>query len=260
MKQASKFSALLIALSGAASYAQVGQQPANSSDWRLSAGVAVLAAPEYLGADKTRLLLVPNFDVRYKDWFFANPIDGVGVMAKPAEGFTASLALGLSFDTRKLKDNANFAGLGDVKEAPALIAGLNYKNGNAFLNTKLSSRLGNANKRGTLLNTDIGYTFASGRWGAASAGLTARAMDGTYAKNFLGVGAEQSAASGISAYDAESGLQRAGLFIQSAYRVSEEWTAFGRLETTRLSSNAARSPLVATKSQASMVINLSRSF
>jgi outer membrane scaffolding protein for murein synthesis (MipA/OmpV family) len=76
----------------------------------------------------------------------------------------------------------------------------------------------------------------------------------------LGVNAQQAAASGLPPFNAESGVQRAGAFVQSAYRISDEWTAFGRLESTRLRGDAAGSPVVERKGQTSILLSVLKAF
>jgi MipA family protein len=252
--------AILLTALHYSAFAQANAAAAEKSDWRLSAGVAVIAAPKYVGSEKTKISLLPAFDARYKDWFFISPVDGIGAQTKLTEGLTASAALGLSFDKRRTKDSPRFAGLSDVKESPALIVSLDYKLGEAFLNTDLRSRLGGESQRGSLVSADLGYTVGSGQWGALSAGVTAKAMDDTYARNFFGVSAIQSAASGLPVHHASGGLQRSGLFVQGAYRISADWTLLGRLEVARLANAASRSPIVEEKRQNTVVFSALRSF
>jgi MipA family protein len=250
----------VVVMSSGTAMAQVSPGAPAKSDWQLSGGVAVIAAPRSIGSDKTRYLAVPTFDVRYQDWFFIDPIKGIGVQAKPAQGFTASAALGISLDSRRAKDDRRYQGLGDIKEAPALILGLEYELGDAFVSTSLKSRLGSSGRRGTTIDADLGYNILATRSALLGIGATAGAMDSTYARNFLGVSAAQSSASGLTEFNATSGIQRAGLFAQVVYRVSDDWTVFSRLEAAQLRGNAARSPIVESKRQTTFIVSALRAF
>lgn len=233
---------------------------AGQSEWQYRLGAAVIAAPRSIGSSKTRYLAVPTFEVKYKDLFFIDPIKGIGVQTKPAEGFTASAALGISLDSRRAKDDRRYQGLGDIKEAPAVILGLEYELGDAFVSTGLKSRLGSGTRRGTIVDADLGYNILATREALLSVGATVRGMDRTYARNFLGVSATQSAASGLTQFNAGSGIQRAGLFAQVVYRVSDDWTAFSRLEAAQLRGDAGRSPIVERKNQTTFVLSAQRAF
>ena len=241
---------------------QTSAQPASlqQSDWQIGLGAAAIATPRAIGSSKIRYLAVPTFDIRYGDWAFFDPIKGLGVQAKPVAGVTASAAVGVSLDSRRERDDARYRGLGNITEAPALILGLDYELGDAFVNTSVRSRLGHGSRRGTLLDVDAGYNFVTSRSVLVSAGLTARAMDRIYARNFLGVDAAQAAASGLPAFDAGSGLQRAGLFAQTVYRASDDWTIFGRLESAWLRGDAGRSPVIERRQQTTFIVSVVRSF
>lgn len=251
------------ALAGTASIATAQSSPPSSAgqnDWQYSLGAAVIAAPRSLGSSRTRYLVVPTFEVKYKDLFFIDPIKGIGVQAKAAEGFTASAALGISLDSRRAKDDSRYRGLGDIKEAPALILELDYELGGAFVSAGLKSRLGSGTRRGTIVDADVGYNILATRDALLGVGAMARGMDRTYARNFLGVSATQAAASGLTEFNAGSGIQRAGLFAQVVYRISDDWTAFSRLEAAQLRGDADRSPIVERKRQTTFVLSALRAF
>jgi MipA family protein len=254
-----RLAAVLLAASGPA-LAQSTASPEPKSDWQSSLGAAAIVAPKSIGSDKTRYLAIPTFDIKYKDFFFIDPIKGVGVQSKPLEGLTISASLGVNFDSRRAKDDQRYRGLGDIREALAQNLSLEYEIGDAFIATSSSIRLGSREKRGSTFDVDLGYNLPAAKSFFASVGLTARAMDSTYARNFLGVNAQQAAASGLPRFNAESGVQRAGTFVQSVYRISDDWTAFGRLESTRLRGDAARSPIVERKGQTSILLSALKAF
>jgi outer membrane scaffolding protein for murein synthesis (MipA/OmpV family) len=233
---------------------------AGQKDWHYSLGAAVIAVPRGIGSSKTRYLAVPTFEVKYKDLFFFDPINGAGFQAELAPGLTGSASLGISLDSRRAKDDARFQGLGNIPEAFAPKLSLGYETGDFFLSAGATFRLGSGNRRGATLDTDVGYNLLTTKSVLLSVGLTAKAMDSTYARNFLSVSAHQSLASGLPTFNARRGLQRAGGFVQSVYRISDDWTAFGRLEATQLQGDAGRSPLVVRKRQTTVLLTASRAF
>jgi MipA family protein len=231
-----------------------------NAGWQFGLGAGLIAAPRSVGSERTRVLVVPIPEARYQDWLFIDPIRGLGVQAQPAGGLSVSAAVGVSLDSRRAKDESRYTGLGDIKEAPALILGLDYRVGAAFLGSRVRSRLGSDNGRGSTADIDLGYNAITSRAAVLGVGVTARAMDGTYARNFFGVNAAQAAASGLQRFSAGSGLQRAGLFAQAFYRISDDWSMFGRLEATQFSGDAGSSPLVVQKRQTSFIVSARRTF
>ncbi len=205
-------------------------------------------------------MLVPTIGARYRDWFFADPVKGVGVTTRWSDRLSGNAALGIDFTSRKGRDERRLAGLGDVSVAAALRVGVDYRLGKAFASTKLTSRLGPSNGRGMLFDADIGYNAFASRAALLSMGLTATAMDNRYARNFFGVSAEQSVASGLPAFTASGGLQSAGPFVQAVVRISDKWAFFGRAAYGRLRGDAATSPITEARSQTSVVTVISRNF
>ena len=79
---------VLASLAGAAAIPQgaMAQQRGSADGWEVSAGAGVVSCPYSLGSKKQHTIAVPRLDVRYKDWFYANPIDGVGVQTNVRDG------------------------------------------------------------------------------------------------------------------------------------------------------------------------------
>ena len=176
------------------------------------------------------------------------------------EGLKASASLGASFNARKAKDDARLNGLGDIGSAATIRLGMEYKLGKAFVGGTVISRLGSGNGRGTQFEVDAGYTVSASRSGIFALGLEAKAMDDTYARNFFGVSAQQSAASGLAAFNANGGLQSIGLFAQAIVPLSDRWTFFGRAAINQLRSDAAASPITEDRSQPYVLATLNYKF
>lgn len=257
-------SALILVLSSAGAQAQPAPTSAaptqSTRGWNYSLGAALISAPRFVGSDKWRTLAVPNFDIQYGNGFFINPIRGVGVEVQLLEGLKGSASAGVSFDTRKAKDDARLTGLGNISAAPAIRLGLDHELGDAFVNGTLISRLGNSNERGTLFEADVGYKILASRSGVLAVGLQVKAMDATYARNFFGVSAQQSAASGLPVFHANGGLQSIGPFVQTVLPVSERWTFFGRAAYSKLRSDAAASPITVERNQIFLLGTLNYTF
>lgn len=218
------------------------------------------SGPRYTGASKTKVRAIPFFDIRYASWFFINPIKGIGAEVELLEGLKGSASLGADYESRKAKDDARLNGLGDIDIAAAIRVGLSYEIGKGFVNTNLISRLGSSNGRGTLLEAEAGFNVLAARAGLFSLGLQAKVLDSTYARNFFGVSAQQSVASGLPEFSAKSGLASVGPFVQAIVPLSERWTFFGRAGFSKLRNDAADSPITIDRNQSSLLATVIYTF
>ncbi len=244
---------------GITAHAQTSQ-PASTSNWTINVGAAVASGPRYLGSGDNKTSLLPIIDARYKDFLFISPIRGIGVDFSLAQGLTASAAFGYDPASREEKESTRLVGLGDVKSTGALLLGLDYRLGDAFAKAGLSSRLGSDNRRGTSFDIDLGYNFVKTQSWILGAGVNLRTMDNTYARNFFGVNAQQSATAKLKAFNAGGGLQSAGVFATGLYRFDNQWSAFGRLNLYQLQGDAADSPITEQKDQTRLLIGVTRTF
>jgi MipA family protein len=222
-------------------------------DWRFSVGAGILSSPEFIGAGDQKTLLLPSFEARYKDWFFASPRDGIGLQTN-LSGLKLSGALGIDLNSRDPKDDPRIAGLRKVGAAPALRLKAEYGFGDLGVSALLASRLGSDVKRGSSLQLEGGYNLLKGQQYLGTVGLSARLMDGKFADNFLSVSPQDSAASGLRPYKAGSGLLDAGVFVQGAYFFNDRWSIFSRLQYMQLQGDAADSPIVQKKGQPSFLL------
>lgn len=220
-----------------------------AGDWALSAGAVAGIAPSYPGSDKSRALVVPYVQARYKDFLVINPVEGIGLEQSVGENLKLSAALGFDLTRRKASDDSRLNGLGDIKETAALRLIAKYRTGPVFAETKLLSRLGSDQTRGSIASAEGGYSLFATRDSGIDLGLTVRWMDSSYSRNFFGVSAAQSAASGLKAFNASSGIESAGVFVSGYQRLSPDWTGFARLGVSKLQGDAANSPITRSTTQ-----------
>jgi MipA family protein len=258
-----KFSELLkLTLCGfcvAVSPQALAQSQAPAQDWKVNAGVATRVAPRSIGSMQERVLVVPNFDVKYKDWFFVNPIEGVGLRTTN-NGLTLSGSLGLDLNSRSAKSNPVLQGFEKVGIAPALRLKAQYDVGPIGLSAVSSTRIADEKANGTSLALEASYRAYASRQFIALMGVNARFMDENFAQNFVSVSAADSAGSGKAQYQAKSGLLDTGVFVQGIFVLNREWAIVSRLQLSQLASNAANSPAVEKKNQTSFLLASSYSF
>ena len=237
----------------------MAQQRGSPDGWEVSLGAGIVSTPRSLGSKKLHTIGVPNFDVRYKDWFFANPIQGVGVQTE-LSGFTLSAAIGADMNTRDSKAGDRYANLSKVSAAPAVRLRASYDIGEFSTEAVISSRLGNSNKGGTTLQLEESYNLYAAAKTLVSVVASARLMDDRFAKNLVSISPEDSAQSGLPVYRAKSGLLDVGLFAQVVYPVSDHWTVFSKLSINTYEGDARKSPLVERRTSPTALLFASYTF
>jgi MipA family protein len=229
------------------------------SDWRISAGFGVVSAPKYSGANKQRWLVIPNVDVRYKDWFFASPVEGIGAQTSYGD-LTLSGAFGIDFNSRDRKDSTRLTGLSKTNVAPAVKLRAGYDVGDFNVSAALSSRIGSAKAQGNSVELQLGYNAIATRKLLTTIGVTTRWVDQKYAENLISISPADSLRSGLPVYKADKGVVDAGIFVQSLYRISDDWTVFSRLQFSQLHGDARYSPIVERKNQLTAALFASYTF
>ncbi len=231
-----------------------------ADDWTFSAGGLLSVGPRFPGSDKSKVMVVPSIQARYKDFLVINPVDGIGLVYAADPKLQLGVSLGLDLTSRKSKDDSRLNGLADIKETGAVRLVAKYRSSPMFAEAKLTTRLGSEQKRGSIVNLEGGYSPIANRDAGVDVGLALRWMDSNYSRNFFGVSAAQSAASGLRAFNANSGLQSAGVFVSGYQRLSPDWTGFARLSLNKLQGDAANSPITRSANQTSLVVGANYAF
>jgi outer membrane scaffolding protein for murein synthesis (MipA/OmpV family) len=120
-----------------------------------------------------------------------------------------------------------------VGPAPVTLLGRVRQNSRSGLGAQADARLSVGVFRSGLLSAGV---FAQGIWANARS-------NGAY----YGVTPAQSAASGLPAYNAGSGLQSGSLGLLWSVHLAPSWDVLGSMEARRLYGDAARSPLTERK-------------
>jgi outer membrane protein len=232
----------------------------SASSWEISAGPALISAPKYLGASDRRNLLVPFVGLKGPHRLFFDIERGFGQELKLGESSRIAYSLALDMSSRRAKDDVRFQKLTDVNDAAAARVEFSQDFDRFGFVAAAQSRIAKSTEAGSNLSLEGSYQLTQSRDFLLSTGLNAKFMDGRFARNFLGVSADQAAASGLSAFQPRAGLYRAAPFVQALAQINVDWTAFARLEAGSLRGDAARSPLVRQRRSDVVVLSASRVF
>ncbi|HVF94272.1 MAG TPA: MipA/OmpV family protein [Sphingomonas sp.] len=246
--------------------AQTGQPPggappgmapdAPAGDWAVEVGVGTFYAPAFLGSDDYQLFGGPTVSVRYKDRVFVSA-DGIGADLVRSSAWRLGPILKVQLPRRETNGNAlrlagarsdALRGLGDVGTTPELGGYVEYR-WRALL-ARAELRQGIGGHEGAIGDLSLRTLLplaapTPGRLPLALAlGVRASVVDARYNAAYFGIGAAQSAASGLARYDAGGGLLSAGTNAAVIVPLSPRLTASVLAGYDRLTGDAARSPLV----------------
>ena len=237
-------------------------------DSRYVIGVAVNAAPEYEGADRTRLRLKPLFAYKKGRFristsgagsvmgFAAVPI-GSGVSAELISSERWKLGTALRFDNgRQSSDSARLAGLPEAKRTLRARFYVSYKideewDAGAFLAQDLAGRKGGAE-----LGLGVGYRHWLTPRTALSASVGLTLYDRRRMQTYFGIDDASAAHTGREPYAPGAGLQAAHTSIGIMTAITPRWVAFANLGASRLLGDAATSPLTYRQSSMSATVGL----
>lgn len=236
------------------------QSIASAPSWEISAGPALISVPKYLGAKDRRNLLVPFVELKGPSGLFFDIERGFGQEVKLGDSTRFAYSVALDLASRRTKDDARFQKLTDINEAAAARVEFKQDIDRFGLVAAAQTRLAKSNQGGSNFSLDGSYQLTQSRDFLLGGGLNAKFMDKRFARNFLGVSADQAAASGLSGFQARAGLYRVAPFVQVLAKIDDDWTAFARLEAGWLRGDASRSPLVRKSRGDVVILSASRFF
>ena len=242
------------AVFGLASAAAADGRPqgAPKADWTFIVGGGGLYTPDYEGSDDYRFRALPYFRVQYQDWVTLSVPEGLKVAAINDGGFKAGAIVGYRFD-RDDGDNVALRGWGDVDGALELGAFAEYKID--AIKLSLEARQGISGDDTGLIAT-LGLRYETRIAGTViSVGPKVSWVDDDYAQTYFGITPAQAAASfvGYAPYAAGSGIKDYGVGLTAVVPLDDAWSLTGIASVSRLTGDAADSPIVAAQGSETQV-------
>lgn len=232
--------------------------------WSTELGAAVLLNPKFQGSSRYRALAVPYVDARFQDTkgtlLFANVPQGIGgylLRKGPSDNrFSVSFALAPGFANRDPDDIDGIDTFGPAAEARLRWA---YQKGAFSIESTMAQALGSGHE-GFYLDLAYNWRGRLGRSGFFSVGPSVRYGDSNYIGALYGITGVESAASGLSAFEADQGFESLGLGGVVSVPVSGAWRLTGVLRYSRLLGDARDSSLTQDSNQVFLLTALTRKF
>lgn len=230
-----------------------GPPPGTSDGWEVSARVGVLTMPAYTGSDEYQVWAVPEVNVKRGEFFFSF-FEGTGYNLMNDGTWRAGPIVKYQFGRDEDGDNPlriggpvtdDLRGLGDVDDTIELGGFAEYRAGS--LVGKVEVRQGIGGHEGLIGELELKSQHmvnVFGKHSFLSFGPELTLADSTYNSSYFDVTAAQSAASGLSQYEADGGFLSAGLGAALAVPFTERVSLVGFGSYSRLLGDAADSSLV----------------
>lgn len=240
-----------IALLSMATTAYAQEQTENRwEDWDVTVGLGAQYEPVSPGIDEYEVSPIPYLDVVYRDQFFLKSEMGLGAYLFRSDDdpeFAVGVALGFEGGRDEKDAPTQLDGLGDLDATPEAKIFAEYEMGPFEFEVELAQGLGG--HEGLRAEFAAGAEMPVGDRFTIGAGPFISLASGQYMESFYGITTAQAARSTkyTSAYDAGSGFESAGLEVNAAYSINDQWSLVGFADYTQLLGDAADSPIVDDK-------------
>ena len=228
-------------------------------DWRMAFGPGMSEQPTFMGSKRYRLEPSAIFDIRYKDEFFLSDGEGIGWNALTAPGFRAGIAVGYDMG-RNTHDDPRIRGLPNIAFAPEPKIFAQYFLFPVVLTADLKKGIGGNNGIVGDVGAYIPLPLKEDRSWVLFVGPSLTMADGRYMNAYFGVSDYSSRLSGLRSFTANGGFTNAGLGATSFYLIGAHWLIESDIAWRRLLGDAARSPIIETKQQIAVGVNIGYRF
>ncbi|KNC93447.1 MipA/OmpV family protein [Trabulsiella odontotermitis] len=220
----------------------------------LTLGGGVNVAPRYSGSDENRVTTALVLDYAMRNGFFVSTTRGIGYGNNIGNlDYNAALSYRTGrkdhdVGSDAMSDGSDYLkGMGDVKGSALGVFGLGYKVTD-WLNVQLQAEVPFSQRdNGAALHFGIISPLYSSSKNTVTMALTSSWGTSNYMQTYYGVSSSQSAASGFTQYDAESGIYAWSMNMDWTHNVNNSWSVVAAAGFTQLTGDARNSPLVQRK-------------
>ncbi|PZP57387.1 MAG: hypothetical protein DI586_00410 [Micavibrio aeruginosavorus] len=222
----------------------IAETPAKESkNWNYTLGAGVGYTPTYEGSDEYDVLPIPVVNVEYKDGlFFGNVRNGIGSYPLHGENYKVGASIGYAPGRDESEDRKNLKGMGDVDASPTANLLAEYNFGLAQVTGKVSTAV--SGDYGTTAELNVGSRYPITQKVILSGSIGTVWADEEHMSNRFGVSTVQSARSGYTQHDVESGIKTVGFSVGTTYLVTDNWNGNLTFTGNQLLGDAADSPIV----------------
>jgi outer membrane protein len=225
------------------------------AEWDVTLGAGAVLRPTYEGSDRYIVSPVPYANVTWRDTISL----GMNGLSAYWRHDNLRVGGGLTFDSGRQQNTGAFhqgddrlLGMGDIPAALGVKGFADYKLGLVNLNASITKFTANGND-GVLVNFGVALPYKLTDTTTVTARVSADWADQNYMQTYFGVTPTQSQNSGYSQYNAGAGIKDVGIGLGLTHRFDEHWLLAVDARVTRLTGDAENSPIVFSKTGASIM-------
>ncbi|MGY2343037.1 MipA/OmpV family protein [Pseudomonas sp. SDO5532_S415] len=233
----------------------------HAEDWRYSLRAGAISAPRYSGSDERVVAPLVGGEIVSPYGLFLDSERGLG-WAFDEDDFGLSVYIGAS-DVRKdrktgYKGSDELNGMGSIKSRPVLGLDGSYHMGPLILGAEFEHALEkddddhDTGSSWNRLKLSISAPLYDGEHGKVVGSLNSQFGDGDYVRTWYGVSTAQASRSQFKVHDTHGGLISRGADLTWSLPIDEQWSVSTMLAVQYLVGDAAHSPIVERRMQASL--------
>jgi outer membrane protein len=233
-----------------------GNAPHDTNKWRILAGAGAAVFPTFSGSEDYRGGLAPFVHASYGRFFVGT--GGLGVDLLRDRTWRVNVHL-TGNRGRKESDDSHLNGLGDIDSTLRGGVTARYSLGRFAVSAQVFSDI-LGRDQGTLARVDAFARFMPTQRLVVIAGPGVTWANNRYSQTYFGVNAIQHANSGLAQFDANGGLNSVRFSVNGIYVFNRHWIGLANASVSQLQDDAARSPIVESRSQNALLVAVAYSF
>ena len=234
------------------------QQYGRHNDWSVRLGGIGMYKPAYEGSDDYEFQGFPLIDITWRDALFLNPRKGLGAYLWNQDGMKLGVSFGYSFG-RDEDDSSDLSGLGDIDGGATANVLFEWDVDDFSFDAHYEHQL-TGQSTGFQAHIGLGYKLRLGEKTILKPSVQTTYSSSDYMEEYFSVSEGQSARSGLTVYDADSGFKSVGVHLLSIYRINPKWAVNATANCDLLLGDTADSPVIKDETQYLLGIRLSYNF
>lgn len=227
--------------------------------WNISAGISYEQISRYPGASRSKPVVGPIVEVRYKDIAFASTAEGLGINFVSTKSYRAGVAI--TYDLGRNEDaDARLAGLGSIHPTAELKLYGEYVFFPVVLRGDVRQAFSGYGGMLMDLNVYMPVYGSKDQTFFVMAGPSITFQDSKAAKAYFGVSPAQSASSGLPVFHASAGVRSESFGINLTQLFGPHWFLNGTFAAEYFANKVAASPIVLKRSDGVASVTLGYNF
>ncbi|MBT6296269.1 MAG: MipA/OmpV family protein [Nitrospina sp.] len=215
---------------------------APKKDWSIMLGGLTFLSPDYEGSDDVKVQGFPFLDVSWRNRFFLNFQQGLGVNIIRNKNLTFGTSIGY-YGSRKEVDNDALMGLGDIDGGVDGRLFVFVPVGPISL-TSMYRRDLSGNHDGSIFSVGVLYFKPISRKLRVNLQGRLNFASENFMNTYFDMNLSQASRSSMTVYDADAGIKDISAFNILIYSFTRHWNVVSFMGLSRLLGDAANSPIV----------------